>query len=366
MIVETLDRADLFASLPLPRGPALPNRIVLAPLTNQQSHADGTLSDDEYRWLMMRAEGGFGFIFTCAAHVQAGGQGFPGQLGCFGDQHLPGLKRIADGIRARGAVSCLQLHHGGSRAVPEIASAFGGLVSASDDAETGAWALTLAEVEQLRDDFIAAARRGEQAGFDGVEVHGAHGYLLTQFLSPEINRRTDRYGGSPANRARLILEIIDGIRAQCRPDFQVGVRLSPERFGLKLLEVRDLAAEVLRQGQIDYLDMSLWNAFGDPVEEELKHKKLMAWFTELPRGDIPLCVAGRIRTARDAQRAMDAGADFVMIGRGAILSHDFAARARKDPDYSPPGLPVTPEHLAAEGLGPAFIEYMGTWKGFVA
>ncbi len=78
---------------------------MLAPLTNQQSHADGTLSDDEYRWLMMRAECGFGLTFTCAAHVQAVGQGFPGQLGCFDDIHLPGLRRMADGIRARGSVS---------------------------------------------------------------------------------------------------------------------------------------------------------------------------------------------------------------------------------------------------------------------
>lgn len=355
--------ATLFAPLTLPRGPAWPNRLVLAPLTNQQSHADGTLSDDEYRWLMMRAEGGFGLTFTCAAHVQAVGQGFPGQLGCFGDQHVPGLRRIADGIRARGSVSCLQLHHGGSRAMPEIV---GRPVSVSDDAETGARGMTLDEVEQVRDDFITAARRGEAAGFDGVEVHGAHGYLLTQFLSPELNRRTDRYGGSLENRARLIFEIINGIRQQCRPDFQVGLRLSPERFGLKLLEVRDVAAEALRAQQIDYLDMSLWNSFSEPVEEALRGKKLMQWFSELPRGNIALGAAGKIRTARDALRALEEGCDFAMIGRAAIIAHDFANRARADAAYSPPPLPVSPEYLAGEGLGPAFIDYMRTWKGFVS
>src|SRR5690606_22609134 len=102
-------------------------------------------------------------------------------------------------------------------------------------------------IEKLRDDFIAAAKRAERSGFDGVEVHGAHGYVLAQFLSPEVNRREDGYGGSLENRARIVFEIIDGIRAQCRPDFQVGLRLSPERFGLKLAEIRDVAAEVLRQ-----------------------------------------------------------------------------------------------------------------------
>lgn len=358
-----MNRADLYAPLTLPRGPALANRIALAPLTNQQSHADGTLSDDEYRWLMMRAEGGFGMTFTCAAHVQAVGQGFPGQLGCFSDAHLPGLRRIADGIRARGSVSSLQLHHGGSRAVPEIV---GRPVSVSDDAETGARGLTLEEVEQVREDFITAAKRAEAAGFDGVEVHGAHGYLLTQFLSPELNRRTDRYGGSLENRARLIIEIIDGIRTQCRPDFQVGLRLSPERFGLRLLEVRDVAAEVLRTKRIDYLDMSLWNAFGEPVEATLRSKSLMGWFTELDRGNIPLGVAGKIRTARDALRALELGCDFVLIGRAAILKHDFAKQVRMDPGYASPPLPASPESLAAEGLGPAFIDYMRTWKGFVS
>lgn len=355
-------RPDLFAPLTLPRGPAWPNRLVFAPLTNQQSHADGTLSGDEYRWLMMRAEGGFGLTFTCAAHVQANGQGFPGQLGAFSDAHLPGLRRIADGIRARGSVSCLQLHHGGSRAVPQIV---GTPVSASEDLETGARALTPDEVVQVREDFITAARRAETAGFDGVEVHGAHGYLLTQFLSPELNRRTDNYGGSLENRARLIMEIIDGIRASCRPDFQVGLRLSPERFGLRLLEVRDVAAEVLRRRKIDYLDMSLWNSFGDPVEEALRGTKLMHWFTGLTRGNIALGAAGKLRSAKDALRALEEGCDFAIIGRAAILVHDFPRRARADPGFTPPALPVSADYLAREGLGPAFIDYMKTWKGFV-
>jgi len=127
-------------------------------------------------------------------------------------------------------------------------------------AKTGARALTLPEVEQLRDAYIAAAVRAEKAGFDGVEIHGAHGYILAQFLSDEINHRTDQYGGTLESRARIIFEIIDGIRAQTRPDFQLGLRLSPERFGLKLAEIRDLAAQILRDQKIDFLDMSLWTS----------------------------------------------------------------------------------------------------------
>lgn len=105
----------LFEPLSFVRGPAMKNCFMLAPLTNTQSHADGRLSDEEFRWLTMRAEGGFGLTMTCAAHVQAQGQGFPGQLGFFSDAHLPGLTRLASTIRGYGSVAIAQLHHAGIR-----------------------------------------------------------------------------------------------------------------------------------------------------------------------------------------------------------------------------------------------------------
>ena len=357
-----MSTARLFEPLPLARGPAMKNRLMLAPLTNTQSHADGKLSDDEYRWLTMRAEGGFGLTMTCAAHVQARGQGFPGQLGVFGDEHLEGLTRLASGIKARGSVAALQLHHAGNRSPKELVS---DIACPSDDRDTGARALTLAEVEGLRDDFIAAAKRAEKAGFDGVEIHGAHGYILLEFLSVGINRRDDRYGGSLENRSRIIFEIIDGIRAQCRSDFQVGLRLSPERFGVELPEIRDVAAEILRQGKIDYLDMSLWDYTIEPKTEAYKGRTLMSYFTELPRGNVRLGAAGKITSAEAAASVIDAGCDFVLIGRGAILRHDFPEQVRRDPGYTSPSLPVSATHLRKEGLGPAFIDYMSGWKGFV-
>ncbi len=182
----------------------------------------------------------------------------------------------------------------------------GDVVGPSDDKDTGGRALTTAEVEKLRDDFIAAAKRAETAGFDGVEVHGAHGYILAQFLSPELNRRDDAYGGSLENRARLIFEIVTGIRAACRPDFQLGIRLSPERFGLKLAEIRDVAAELLADAKIDFLDMSLWDVKKEPVEEEFHGRSLMSVFTELPRGQVCLGAAGKIASAADAAWVIEA------------------------------------------------------------
>ncbi|MDB9968989.1 NADH:flavin oxidoreductase, partial [Gammaproteobacteria bacterium] len=105
--------SQLFQSLSFTRGPNMKNRFMLAPLTNTQSHEDGVLSDEEFRWLTMRAEGGFGLTMTCAAHVQAVGQGFPGQLGVFSDKHIEGLSHLAATIKAHNSIAICQLHHAG-------------------------------------------------------------------------------------------------------------------------------------------------------------------------------------------------------------------------------------------------------------
>lgn len=353
---------DVLSPMTFAHGPEIKNRFALAPLTNCQSHPDGVLSDEEFRWLTLRAQGGFGLTMTCAAHVQAVGQGFPGQLGVFGDQHLPGLTRLASAIRKEGSLAVVQIHHAGNRSPKELV---GQPVCPSDDPETGARALTEAEVEQLIEDFVAAAVRSEKAGFQGVEIHGAHGYILAQFLSPEINRRTDKWGGSLENRARIIKAIIAGIRARTGPDFNLGLRLSPERFGLKLLEIRDVAAEVLRDGQLDYLDMSLWDYAKEPVEEEHKGRSLMSFFTDLPRGDTRLGCAGKIMAGGDVRACLERGMDFVLLGRAAILHHDYPRKYAANRDFEPVARPVTPDHLAAEGLSPTFVQYMRNWPGFV-
>lgn len=345
------------------RGPSWKNRLALAPLTNTQSHADGTLSDDEYNWLIRRADGGLAMVMTCAAHVQAIGQGFPGQLGVWSDNHLPGLTRLAATLKEKGAVSSLQLHHAGIRADKSIVST---PVGPSADTDTGAVALSTEDVLRLRDDFVAAAIRADKAGFDGVEIHGAHGYILAQFLSSEFNRREDQYGGSFENRSRLILEIIDGIRAACRADFQLGLRLSPERFGMQLPEIIGFVGEVMASGKVDYIDLSLWDYQKEAEDAAYKGRSLLSWFTKLPRHGVRLGAAGKIRDTRDAIRALEQGCDFVMLGRAAILHHDVANRMIEDGDYVPPELPVTVAHLKAEGLGDNFVRYMQGWKGFVS
>lgn len=354
---------SLFTPLTFNRGPEMKNRFMLCPLTNTQSHEDGVCSDDEYNFLVKRAEGGFGLTMTCASHVQAEGKGFPGQLGIFSDDHIPGLTRLAKAIKANNSISIVQLYHGGMRCPKEEIGMQP--LCASDNAKWGARAMTTAEVEGMIEAFIAAAERAERAGFDGVELHGAHGYILAQFLSAEINQRTDRFGGSLANRQSPIFEIIDGIRSRCGSEFMVGVRLSPERFGLHLPDVIDTAERLLKDELIEFLDMSMWDVFKESEDDAYKGQSLLSYFTSLDRKNVRLGVAGKIRTPEQISRALAADVDWIMLGRAAILHHNYPALLESNSSFEPVELPVTPEYLQNEGLSPAFVAYMGAWKGFV-
>ena len=148
----------LFEPLAFTRGKPMKNRFMLAPLTNSQSLPDGRISAEEQRWLTLRAQGGFGLVSTCAAHVQAIGQGFPGQLGVFGDQHVDGLRGLSQALTAEGAVALVQLHHAGIRAPKELTGHVP--VGPSDDPKTGARALTTDEVDQVIEDFVRAVPTG--------------------------------------------------------------------------------------------------------------------------------------------------------------------------------------------------------------
>ncbi|MBN1092853.1 hypothetical protein JKP75_09955 [Blastococcus sp. TML/M2B] len=158
--------------------------------------------------------------------------------------------------------------------------------------------------------------------------------------------------------------MVRAVRERCGPDFQVGVRISPERFGLRLGEVREVAAELLLSDAVDYLDLSLWDVAKQPEEEGFQDRPLMDWFTDLDRGTTRLGVAGKVRSGQQVTEALDRGADFVMVGRASILHHDFPERVRADGSFAT-RTPVSPAHLADEGLSPVFVEYMRNWRGFV-
>lgn len=354
--------SDLFKPLTLLHGPAMRNRFMLAPLTNQQSEDDGTASEFDQHWIEQIAEGGYALAQTCATTVEAGGIAFARQLGIHCDAHLPGLTKIATALRMGNTLSAVQLHHAGHRANPML----GGIAApASSHTLPGVKALTTEEVERIRDSFVTAAQRAERAGFDGVAVHGAFGWILSEFMSPHLNDRTDRYGGSVENRARLTIEVIEGIRRACGPDFQIGWRLSVERYGLQMEELRDITAHILDRELIDYLDLALWDSAQVVREGVFRGKTMLSVFTDLPRKGVRVGTAGKIMSAQRARQLLDEGCDFVLIGRASILQRDFPLRVKANPAFESPHMPVPAGYLRAGGLSERFIDHMRGWQTFV-
>lgn len=353
---------DLFKPLTLLHGSAMRNRFMMAPLTSQQSELDGTASEFDHFWMEQLAKSCYGSIQTCAATVEAGGIAFERQLGIHSDDHLPGLTRIATTIREGGALSVVQLHHAGHRADPRV----GGIPApASGKTVPGVKAITTEEVERIRDSFIVAAKRAQLAGFDGVSVHGAFGWILSEFLSPNLNDRKDKYGGSVENRARFTIEVIEGIRRACGPDFQIGWRLSIERYGLRMEELREITAEIFDRELIDYLDLALWDSAQVVREGTFQGKTMLSIFTQLPRKGVRLGAAGKIMSARRAGELLDEGCDFVLIARAGILQRDFPLQVKANPMYDSPNLPVTAQYLREGGLSERFINTMRGWQTFV-
>ena len=346
----------------LRNGMVIPNRSVLAAMTNKQSHADGTLSEEEIQFLNRRAEGGFGLLTTAASHVQESGQGWDGEFGVWGDHHTPGLTRLASTLNQHGTRSFVQIFHGGMRAPSSItglqpSSASENFIS---EKEGSSRAMSETEVEDTISCFIEAAKRCEEAGFDGVELHGAHGYLIAQFLGSNTNRRTDQFGGDVVERARFLLNIIRGIRQVVDETFAIMVRLSPvsAEIGITLEDTKQVI-ELLLEEQIDAIHISCWDVF-EKHEETTITKKICTKFGS----NIPIISTGSVWTAKDAQFVLDQGAQAVGVARVALPHPEWATHVA-NVEYEPTRPPFTEEQLLQADLSPTFVDYMRRWKGFV-
>jgi 2,4-dienoyl-CoA reductase-like NADH-dependent reductase (Old Yellow Enzyme family) len=332
----------LFQPLTLRCGLVLPNRIALAPMTNGQSLPDGRLGEDEYNWIARRADGGYGMIETCAAYVGLDGKAWAGELGVDRDDDLPGLTRLAARIKQGGAAAIVQLFHGGLRAETQLTG-------------TPLIGPETADVARVIEQFAAAAARCEAAGFDGVELHGAHGYLLCQFLSRTMNPRPWQ------ERAGFVRRVMQAVRARVSPTFCVGVRLSLEdrgnAQGLDLDESLEISRWLADDGA-DFIHASLWDASKPTLKRPAEHP------IPLVRAAVPaevaVIVAGALWTHADAEAALARGADAVAIGRAAILNPDWP---RTD---GVKRTPATRTELAEVAVSPAFATYLTRWKNFVS
>jgi 2,4-dienoyl-CoA reductase-like NADH-dependent reductase (Old Yellow Enzyme family) len=349
-------------------GKTTPNRLVVAPMTNMQSCPDGSLGDDEYTWLARRADGGYGIVETCAAYVGLDGKAWPGELGIDRDDQIPGLTRFARRLKEGGGLAIAQIFHGGVRADPDLTGE--PVWSASTWHEDGPTfhaprVGTTDDIARTIERFVAAAVRAETAGFDGVELHGAHGYLLCQFLSRTMNPRDDGWGGDLAGRARMLREVTRQIRARTRPDFVVGVRLSLEDWGqARGMDLDDslAVARWLVDDGADFIHASLWDVTRNTTKRPTEHA-LTLLRAALPT-DVAVVACGKVWSRADAEAAMVKGADLVALGRSAILNPDWPKEAQVA-GWEPLRPPVTKAQLLERAISPLFASYLTKWKNFV-
>ncbi len=210
----------------------LKNRIVMAAMGTGYCHHDGYVLDEYIAFMEERAKGGTGLLMTGVTRILSEVGMRPGSMGIYDDKLIPGLKKLTDAVHKHDSKIFMQLHHSGTRTSEETRAVIPSAPSAIVHFRTGVVprALTLLEIEHLIEAFGQGARRAKDAGFDGVEVHGGHGYLICQFLSPRANRRDDQYGGSVTNRARFPCDIMREIRRVCGPDFPISFRVSATEY----------------------------------------------------------------------------------------------------------------------------------------
>ena len=308
----------------------LKNRCIMAPMSAALANPDGTVSDELIAYFVARAKGGMGLIMTEYAFVQPNGRSSDHQISVAEDSMIPGLARLAEAVHENGAKICLQLQHGGRRSCVESTAPS---PIPFDKGHPTPRVLTTAEVYKLVDDFVAGAVRAKKAGYDMVEVHCAHGYLLNDFVSPRANRRVDEFGGSMEGRARAAVMIIRGIKEACGADYPVSVRLSGEELVTDGNRKRDAAAmaQLFEEAGADLINVSCGvNGVGygiAPAAKETGHNVEAA--EEIHRVvDCAVSVAGRINEPEYAEAILRAGkAEFVSFGRALFADPEFANKA---------------------------------------
>ena len=243
-------------------------------------------------------------------------------------------------------------------------------VSASENTDSSMKGVTSrelsnSEIESIIISFGDAAVRCEAAGFSGVELHGAHSYLISQFLGSQTNRRKDKWGGDLSGRSMLLKHIIENVRARTSEEFVVGVRLSPaiRDLGIELNETLRVAQWCSEWG-LDFIHVSCWDVYQTKTDKNGQETSLTKWFSKHLNSQIPIITTGKIWDSNDVNFAMEEGADLVGVGRAGIAHYDWP-RQLEDENSSPKKPPFSIEHLKQAGLSDTFVTYMSRWDGFV-
>jgi 2,4-dienoyl-CoA reductase-like NADH-dependent reductase (Old Yellow Enzyme family) len=285
------------------------------------------------------AQGGVGLIITGHAYVLKRGQAGHWQMGCHDDHLLPGLSEMTQVVHAEGGKIVLQIAHGGIFASAELSgqAPFGASALQTESEEIGC-AMTKEDIEFTIDAFAKAAKRAVQSGFDGIQIHAAHGYLLSQFLSPYFNRRTDEYGGSLENRARMLLQVVEAVQAEVNGDYPIFVKINSEDLldgGFSKEEMVEVCA-ILEGAGIDVIELSggttLAFRSGKTELSFIPIKKTSVYWEQAAEQykekiDVPLMLVGGIRSFETAEALVEGDiADYISFGRPLVREPDLVKR----------------------------------------
>jgi len=317
----------------------LPNRAVMPPMGTNLGNADGTVSEANLAYLKRRARGGPGLIITEISAVHPSGVAINSELGAYDDRFIPGLKKLADVAHAAGCKVALQLHHAGRESLYLLKE---GKAIAPSPIRSLVFGLTPREItrdeiQEIIAAFGAAAFRARQAGFDAVEVHGAHGYLLTQFLSSLCNQREDEYGGNLSNRSRFMIEILQEVRRRVGSDFPISLRISTEeciKGGYSVEDMQSILPNLVKAGA-DLIHASL-GTHGSPggiTSAPAEYEPgFNVWRAKKVKEvvDVPVIAVGRFSDLTLADEVIGRGeADLVAFGRQFLADPDFLVKTRE-------------------------------------
>ncbi|MFH1490413.1 MAG: NADH:flavin oxidoreductase [Pseudomonadota bacterium] len=319
-------------------GLQLSNRFIRAATWEGMATEEGACTPRLTEHLTRLAGGGIGLIITSHAYIRTEGQAQPWQLGIYKDDFIDGLREMTRAVHKQGGRIVLQLSHAGLMATPRAKDEKPMALSLVEGyAKAPLREMTGDDIHGLVDAFAMAARRAKEAGFDGVEIHVAHGYLLSQSLSPLFNRRRDDYGGSLENRARFALEVLQAVRGAVAPDYPVLVKLNSQDFlegGLTLEDSLQVGA-LLEEGGIDAIELSGGTFFSKelaPARKGISTEEKEAYFRDAAKSfkeklNVPLILVGGIRSFPVAEKLVSEGfADYISMCRPLIREPDLVKR----------------------------------------
>ncbi|MBB3112136.1 2,4-dienoyl-CoA reductase-like NADH-dependent reductase (Old Yellow Enzyme family) [Paenibacillus phyllosphaerae] len=312
----------LFDRFTFKNGISIKNRLVMAPMTTWASNEDLTISDEEVNFYRRRVNG-VGLVITGCTHVTPNGQGFTHEFAAYDDSFIPSLRKLADAAKSGGAPAVLQIFHGGARALPDLDVVSASSVKFPMPGTKEPRALSNEEIISIIHAFGETTRRAIEAGFDGVEIHGAHAFLIQNFFSPQTNTRTDEWGGTIENRMRFPIAVIEVVKKviqeHAKKSFILGYRFSPEeRGGYGLEDTYQLIDRLIEQG-LDYIHASLDDVSLKPMDKEDGQSRLEL-ILEKVAGRVPVMAAGSMRTPDDALNASALGLPLFALGQALVMN----------------------------------------------